>query len=187
MDNTELWKNIVEDGIELEVSSIGRIRRKQRNLDVSPRNSKGQNTGNFRKCIPGGEIKQWIDNNGYMNVSYMVSGVRYKRRVHRLVAKAFVIGWFDGATVDHLDGNKINNAASNLEWVTLSENSKRQNRDGRGVPKGQKHPGAKLMDHQIPEIKNLRDKGLSYEKIGAAFGVSGSLIHKILTGKRRSL
>lgn len=42
--------------------------------------------------------------------------------VHRLVAMAFVKGMVSGKEVNHIDGNKRNNAASNLEWVTKSEN-----------------------------------------------------------------
>lgn len=42
--------------------------------------------------------------------------------VHRLVAKYFVPGYFDGAVVNHKDGNNRNNHASNLEWVTQRDN-----------------------------------------------------------------
>ena len=43
--------------------------------------------------------------------------------VHRLVAKAWLAStWFEGAEVNHRDGNKRNNHISNLEWVTRQEN-----------------------------------------------------------------
>jgi hypothetical protein len=42
--------------------------------------------------------------------------------VHRLVALAFVDGYFDGAMVNHIDGVTNNNVASNLEWVTHVQN-----------------------------------------------------------------
>lgn len=42
--------------------------------------------------------------------------------VHRLVAYHFVDGYQDGLVVNHKDGNKLNNEADNLEWVTRSEN-----------------------------------------------------------------
>ena len=40
----------------------------------------------------------------------------------RLVALAWCDGYEDGLTVNHIDGNYMNNNASNLEWVTRKEN-----------------------------------------------------------------
>jgi hypothetical protein len=42
--------------------------------------------------------------------------------IHRLVAEYFVDGYFEGAVVDHIDGNKLNNNADNLRWITQREN-----------------------------------------------------------------
>ena len=42
--------------------------------------------------------------------------------LHRLIATAFVTGWFDGAHINHKDGDKKNNTISNLEWCTNQEN-----------------------------------------------------------------
>lgn len=44
------------------------------------------------------------------------------KSIHRLVAEYFVPGWFDGAVVNHIDGNNRNNVASNLEWTTAKDN-----------------------------------------------------------------
>jgi hypothetical protein len=45
-------------------------------------------------------------------------------KVHRLVAEYFCDGYFDGATVNHKDCNKLNNNSYNLEWCTASYNIK---------------------------------------------------------------
>jgi hypothetical protein len=113
---------------------------------------------------------------------FWYEGKRRPVEVHRLVARAFVPGYFEGATVDHLDGDKTNNAASNLEWVTRSENTRRQHRDGRGAGKGDAHPNAKLRAKDIPEIFKLRREGWTFKQIGQKYGVSLSLIHKIISG-----
>ena len=45
------------------------------------------------------------------------------RSVHRLVAKSFVDGESDERIeVNHIDGNKLNNCADNLEWVSKKDN-----------------------------------------------------------------
>lgn len=69
------------------------------------------------------ELKYWICNSGYKMVQLCQNNKTYKFSVHKLVAKHFVDGWFEEAVVNHIDGNKLNNNANNLEWVTVSENT----------------------------------------------------------------
>lgn len=50
--------------------------------------------------------------------------INYKSyTVHRLIAETFVDNPENKAHVDHIDRNKANNDASNLRWVTVSENN----------------------------------------------------------------
>lgn len=69
------------------------------------------------------KMKQHLDGKGnYLMVSLCCNGVAKKFLVHRLVAQHFIDNPDVKPEVNHIDGNKTNNAASNLEWVTSSEN-----------------------------------------------------------------
>lgn len=58
----------------------------------------------------------------YYNVNLCRDGEVITFAIHRLVAELFVDGYFDGAVVNHIDGNNRNNHYTNLEWVTQKEN-----------------------------------------------------------------
>ena len=66
--------------------------------------------------------------NGYLQVCLRKDGRYYDRRVHRLVAYAFLSDGYDDFELDildvnHIDGDKKNNHVDNLEWCTRSENA----------------------------------------------------------------
>src|SRR4051794_22528319 len=61
--------------------------------------------------------------NGYKMVALCDRGRVQRIAVPRVVAEAF-LGDGNGRHVNHIDGNKHNNAVDNLEWVTPAENSR---------------------------------------------------------------
>lgn len=63
-------------------------------------------------------------NSGYKRVRLVKNGVGKHYKVSRLVAIAFVPNTYDKPIVNHLDGNKLNDDYTNLEWATFSENTK---------------------------------------------------------------
>lgn len=86
------------------------------------------NMGNVKNSITGKIISQ-RKSNGYKRVNLRKGNVKYEKphvaNVHRLVAAAFVYNDSpDTKTyVNHIDGNKENNEATNLEWCTARENT----------------------------------------------------------------
>lgn len=70
------------------------------------------------------ELCQWIDGTGYKQVIIRKDGKRYYKRVHQLVADAFVEGKSEiNCMVNHIDGNKVNNNFKNLEWTSNKKNT----------------------------------------------------------------
>lgn len=67
-----------------------------------------------------------IDRNGYEHGIFNNRNVQY----HRIIASLFCEKIPGKNYVNHIDGNKLNNNASNLEWVTKSENTKHSYRLG---------------------------------------------------------
>jgi hypothetical protein len=61
--------------------------------------------------------------NGYMQIHLRRPGSHRKHYVHRLVANAFLTNPGDRPFVNHIDRDRLNNVAANLEWVTPGENT----------------------------------------------------------------
>ena len=71
------------------------------------------------------QIKPSAPNNyGYLRLACYDKDRKQKFFIHKLVAQAFVDGWFEGAVVNHIDGNKQNNVWTNLEWCSRSDNNR---------------------------------------------------------------
>lgn len=81
------------------------------------------NKKNKYKCRRGWKkLKPRKTVSGYLMYMF-VDGNRSERgMLHRLVGKYFVDGYFDGAVIDHIDGDITNNDYRNLRWVTQKEN-----------------------------------------------------------------
>lgn len=68
--------------------------------------------------------------NGYLSFTESINNKQRDVYVHRLVAETYIPNPLNKPCVNHIDGNKLNNHVSNLEWVTYKENSKHASKAG---------------------------------------------------------
>lgn len=104
----EVWRLVQGFNGDYEISSHGRLRR---SLTAS--------TGQRGRLIT---HQQVCPKGKYLQYRMRLNGKKTARYIHRLVAEHFVPGFREGLQVNHIDGNKANNSADNLEWVTPQEN-----------------------------------------------------------------
>lgn len=64
-----------------------------------------------------------VDRNGYLSVGLWQDGCVKRKKVHRLVAEAFILNPNNLPCVNHKDENKQNNKVDNLEWCTVQYNN----------------------------------------------------------------
>lgn len=82
------------------------------------------------------EISQRINKNGYIRVDLNI-GENGRKQVflHRLIAETLIPNPDNLECVDHIDGNKLNNDPSNLQWITRGNNVRKAQQMGRwGTP-----------------------------------------------------
>jgi hypothetical protein len=127
------------------------------------------------------ELAYGRDDDGYVTIQVTEARRTVKLRVHRIVANAFCFCDVDDCEVRHLDGNKDNNAASNLRWGTQRENAADRERHGRTI-RGSRHPNAKLTEDAVSEIKALLRASETHRSIAAQYGVSKGTVGHIAIG-----
>lgn len=127
-------------------------------------------------------LKSGIGSGGYKLVILRKDNRSFTKRIHRLVAEAFISNQENKPCVNHIDGNKLNNNVNNLEWCTYSYNNQ-DAYDNNLKGRGEKHYISKLKKDDIPFIRKSK---LSSKALGNMFKVSPATIYdvkKIITWK----
>ena len=116
-------------------------------------------------------IKPKLSKDGYEYVHlYSDSGDYLPWRVSRLIALAFVDNPDNKDTVDHIDGNRTNNHASNLRWSWMWEND-----DYRRQKNG-------LSDENIHRICKCFESGMTQMEIARTLGIPRHFVKDIQRG-----
>ena len=167
----ELWLDIKGYEGFYKVSNTGKVYSYRRN-----------------KCL-----SQKSDKDGYKEVCLCVDEVRKYRRVHRLVAEAFIPNEESLPIINHKDGDKTNNHVSNLEWTTNYGNvihGFNTNIEGKTLSSLSKEEMLLVVDmyraghkhYEISERFNLKK-----QKDGTIFKeLSDGRVHSKVTGIRKA-
>lgn len=164
---TETWKSITGyEGI-YEVSDTGKVKsiyykRTKKEIILTP-------------CIIQGYSL-------YKLVS--LDGKRKWHRANRLVAIQFIPNPENKLTVNHKDGNKLNNTIDNLEWATPLENTTHAIKTGLRDTRGQKHPMTNIIDDEVIFMRNVYVKRKNAGWLMRLFDISKNQLNDIV--KRRT-
>jgi len=106
-------------------------------------------------------------------------------KLHRLVAEHFLLNPLDYDEVNHIDGNRNNNTAANLEWCSHSENMLHAYRTGLKSNKGMNSPTRILHEEQVKQIWGMRKMKLTARQIRdrLKLPVSVDCVKSIRSGK----
>lgn len=161
---SEEWRPIPGyDGL-YEASSLGNIRNRHGKLLSIKR------------------ITDW----GYRQVQLFKKGVGQKSfRVHRMVCLAFHPIIEGKAHVNHIDGDKLNNRADNLEWMSKRENEEHAGRLGRHHAATNPKRGWKLTVADVIDIRTRKAAGESGTVLADEYGVSNGYLYKVCRGTKR--
>lgn len=151
----EMWLDIKDYEGHYQVSNTGKVRSLKTNRILKPRVS--------------GQYK-------YFSVSLCKNGKPKDFYIHRLVASHYIDNPENKYSVNHIDGNKMNNNVSNLEWATGTEQNNHAFR--LGLKHSEHH--SKLTREQVNEIRKTKGKLKDIAKI---YGVSDGLVSMIRRNK----
>jgi DNA-binding XRE family transcriptional regulator len=162
----ESWRDVFGyDGV-YQVSNLGRVRNKHKKI-----------------------LTHWVSEDGYHSVTLVDKDSGRKNwRVHRLVGLCFVpIYSLERDQINHIDGNKWNNVAENLEWCNNSENQLHRYRVLKtGALYGVMNNRAKLTEQQTKEVKAKYQTGeYTQKQLAEEYNVTQSTISQIVTNKIR--
>ena len=159
----EIWKVVEEAAGLYEVSNFGRVLSRHKNKIRI--------------------LRQNILRDGYHQVALYFERYPHDRKVHRLVAQAFLEPIGGKPYVNHKDGNKSNNSLENLEYCTMAENNAHAGFMNL-KPIGSNHTNSKLTHEQLKEVRAMLAKGdMTHKAISKIYGVHRATISGIFQNK----
>ena len=170
----EEWRSIPDYEGYYEVSNLGRVRSVERLVPHARHGLTKQQSKILRPAIT----------DGYYKVALSMDRRLRSFRVHRLVAQAFIDNPSELPEVNHKDGDKLNNNASNLEWCTHAQNIQHAFDNGLSVAlRGATNGNSKLTEESVLAIRSEYDYGkVTLMQLAGKYGCSKrnvlDIVHK---------
>lgn len=123
-----------------------------------------------------------FDSSGYLQLYISINSCQYQFFVHEIIAVAGGLIPID-VTIDHIDGDKINNKFSNLQLLSNEDNISKAHKGKEGY-KGSKHPKSKLTEDDVKEIREiLKNKTMRQIDIAKKYNISQETVSDINRGR----
>lgn len=177
MKNNEIWKPIKGYEGLYSISNFGNVRSEDKPFTYNLCGRTGTRINKGRKLKPFINTKA-----NYYRVCFCVNEKREYLLVHRLVALAFVLNPDSKPCVNHKDGNKHNNAADNLEWVTYSENTQHAIDTGLMKMRGEDNPNAIFTEQQVREMRQLKNT-MPVKDIAISYGCGPEAVRQVINNR----
>ena len=128
-------------------------------------------------------LKAQLDRGGYFKVLLYLNKKGFGFFIHRLVAELYVPNPNNYTCVNHIDGNKLNNSIENLEWCTMSQNTRHALNTGLFVAaRGENQHTHKLKERQVLRIRKLYETtSITQKELAKKYKVNPSTISDIIT------
>lgn len=129
-------------------------------------------------------MKTHSDKDGYQQLRMTITkGKAITVKAHRLIAQTFLPNPENKQCINHKDGNKKNNAVSNLEWCTAKENNKHARKVGLLNDYGINNSRAVCNQEVLDEIRQLISEGKGNTEIEKITGISNKVVSNIRRGR----
>lgn len=180
MEQEEEWMSVVGlasgfyDGL-YEVSNKGRWK-------ILPRRLNCTNGSRLTKE----KITRGSNSHGYRTVGMKKSRIRVQKDLHILVATAFVPNPYYLPEVNHLDADRSNNNATNLEWTDSKGNSQHALKMGLlKITKGEDRSTAKLTEVHVRTLRQCYATGkYSGRFLAKLFGIGHTTLRSIVNRRK---